>query len=278
MWWVRFGVLLSATASLHAASGRLGSDSVSLDSPLVIGPLEGACPGALERRVPPNGEHADWTCNACPEVTGSKHDWWTLESVIFGHFSAPDSEDAILSTYGCVAHAAGPMGGSFLVTRRKGGDWQLVHYAMTLLTWECRKIRMSDRRDALVCENGDGHQGMGETWYERVTAERGKLDSQEIFLLKNSITSCFSPAIDQSADEFDLRATGKGRYELLVTVRSGTKVLGAEDLRRCHSGEVLNIPTTRFQLIFRFDGRSWWPVPETAAALAKIRSIQPPEF
>ena len=104
MWWVRFGVLLSA-ASLHAASERLGSDSVSLDSPRVVGPLQGACPGALERRVPPNGEHADWTCNACPEVTGSKHDWWTLDSVIFGHFSAPDSEDAILSTYGCVMYA-----------------------------------------------------------------------------------------------------------------------------------------------------------------------------
>jgi hypothetical protein len=118
MWWVRFGVLLIAVASLRAASDELGSDSVQLDSPIVIGPLHGACPGALTRRVPPNGEHADWTCDACPEMTGEKHDSWTLTSAIFGHFTDPDSEDAIISTYGCVPHVAGPEGGSFLVTRR----------------------------------------------------------------------------------------------------------------------------------------------------------------
>jgi hypothetical protein len=170
------------------------------------------------------------------------------------------------------------MGGSFLVTRRKGGDWQLVHYAMTLLTRECREIRMSDRRDALVCKNGDGHQGLGETWYEMVTAERGKLDSQEIFRLKDSISSCFSPAIEQVADEFDSWATGKGQGELRVPVRSGTKALSEEDLRRCRLGELERVPTTRYRLVFRFDGRSWQPVRETAAALAKIRSIQLPEF
>jgi hypothetical protein len=145
---------------------------------------------------------------------------------------------------------------------------------MTLLTWECRKFRMLDGRDALVCENSDAHQGDGEIWYEMVTAERGKLQSQQILWLKNTITSCLSPAIEQQADEFDLRATGKGQYELRMSVRSGMKALSEEDLRRCHSGEPEKVPTARYWLIFRFDGRSWKPVPETTAALAKIRGIQ----
>jgi hypothetical protein len=34
------------------------------------------------------------------------------------------------------------------------------------------------------------------------------------------------------------------------------------------------VPTTRYRLVFQFDGRSWKPVPETASALAKIDSIQ----
>src|SRR5580698_10512786 len=104
MWWVRFGVLLAFAASLHAASDRLGSDSVPLDSSRVAGPLRAVCPGALARHVPPNGGDAEWTCNACPAETHSKEDSWSLTSAIFGHFSAPDSEDAILSTYGCVVH------------------------------------------------------------------------------------------------------------------------------------------------------------------------------
>lgn len=278
MWWMHFCVLLAATSSLHAASDRLGSDSIPLDSPRIAGPLRAACPGVLARRVPQNGGDAEWTCNACPAETHSPSDSWTLTSTIFGNFTSADSEDAILSTYGCLPHAAGPPGGSFLVKRRKDGGWQLMDYAMTLFTWECRKIRLRDGRNALVCENEDSHQGAGETWYEMVTAEHGKLDSQQIFLLKDSVTSCFSPAIEQIADWFDLRASGKARYELRVAVRSGTKVLNEDDLRRCHSGEQEKVPTTRYQLVFRFDGLSWRPGPKTAAALAKILSIQPKEL
>ena len=274
MSWVRFGVLLAAAASLHAASDRLGSDSVPLDSARVAGPLRAACQGTLARHLPPNGGNAEWACNSCPPETHSEKDSWSLTSAIFGHFTSPDSDDAILSTYGCVMHAAGPMGGSFLVSRRKDGGWQLVSYAMTLLTWECRKIQMSNRRDALICENGDSHQGAGETWYEMITAEHGKLDAHQILLLQDNVTSGHTTVIEQVADRFDLRATGEGHYELRLGVRSGRKVLNVEDLRRGHAGEEEKVPTTRYWLVFRFDGRSWLSGSKTSAAIAKIYSIQ----
>jgi hypothetical protein len=56
----------------------------------------------------------------------------TFEGVIYGHFLAPGSEDAIVGAAGCEPRAAG-YGGSYLLTR-KDGRWRIDWYKPGIIT------------------------------------------------------------------------------------------------------------------------------------------------
>jgi hypothetical protein len=226
----------------------------------------------VSRRKEIDSDRLEWTCSGCPAETLARGGW-TLTSATFGHFTGPASDDVILSTYGCLPHAAGPLGDSFLVTRR-GGKWRKVSFQMTLATWECRKLRMSDARDALLCDNGDGHQGSDQQWYELVTVDHGGLTQTRLFFLQENVTACQNPVIAQTIDSVELRRLSQSTYKLRVDVDSGKKRVSAKEAGLCHEAEFPRFPRTTYHLVFHFDGRRFRPGPQTAAALKKIESLQ----
>lgn len=79
------------------------------------------------------------------------------KGAIFGHFLAPESDDAAVSGSSAEGHPS-RWGGTLLLSRR-GGAWIPIWYRSALIIDSCEKVAMPDRREILLCEDEDG--GMG---------------------------------------------------------------------------------------------------------------------
>jgi hypothetical protein len=103
--------------------------------------LEAVCPGHVD-----GFSCRDW----CPE-SATFHLQLEVNAVTRGHFLAPSSEDAVLSTGGC--ESVFEFGGTILLTRRSR-RWKMLWYQEGILTSQCRKVPLRDRREILVCISG----------------------------------------------------------------------------------------------------------------------------
>ena len=271
-------MLALAVPSIRAAATpyQLDSDSVPLDSPRAQGPLNAVCAGKLTHMaVGVVGEQEKrLTCTVCPPEVPNGTFWWPM-SAIFGHFITPASDDVILSTYGCESHAGG-LGGSFLLAHT-GGIWKRVSYTPGLMTDPCKKVRRSDRRDSLLCEGLDGHLGEGHTSYEMVFERGGKLEHNSFFYFQDTTQVCRDFATSQTAVSTELRSTGRG-YDLFIDVSSGRAELTDRQKRQCHQGKIPIVPTTKYRLLFRFDGVDFQPTPNTARAVKEIENLVDDSF
>ena len=79
------------------------------------------------------------------------------KGVIFGHFLAPESDDAAVSGSSAEGHA-GRYGGTLLLSRR-GGAWTPIWYRSALIIDSCEKIALPDQRQILLCEDEDSGIG-----------------------------------------------------------------------------------------------------------------------
>jgi len=77
--------------------------------------------------------------------------------VIFGHFLAPDSDDAGVSGSSTEGHPA-RWGGTLLLNKRDGA-WVPIWYRSALIIDSCEKVALPSRREMLLCEDEDS--GMG---------------------------------------------------------------------------------------------------------------------
>jgi hypothetical protein len=94
------------------------SDSVELE-PVVLKEVLGLlCPGH-ERIGKESG------CDVCPEGSSSAGENGDLivQTALFGHFLAPDSDDLLVGTYGCETHVTSTHGN--LVFTRRTGVWSI---------------------------------------------------------------------------------------------------------------------------------------------------------
>ena len=78
-------------------------------------------------------------------------------SIIFGHFLAPESNDATVSGWSAETHPY-RWGGTLLLSRRLGA-WVPIWYRSGLIADSCEKVVLPDRREVLLCEDEDS--GMG---------------------------------------------------------------------------------------------------------------------
>ncbi len=80
-----------------------------------------------------------------------------FDTVTFGHFLSPKSEDAVVSTFGCEPHSL-LFGGSFLLTKREG-KWASLGYHAGMITNQCHKLATGSGVDFLLCSHVMGMQG-----------------------------------------------------------------------------------------------------------------------
>jgi hypothetical protein len=79
------------------------------------------------------------------------------KGVVYGHFIAPDTDDAAVSGSSNEGHP--DLGGGTLLLTRRNGRWTPLWYKSTVITDSCLKTSMPSGRDILLCETEDG--GMG---------------------------------------------------------------------------------------------------------------------
>jgi hypothetical protein len=79
------------------------------------------------------------------------------ESVTYGNFLGPESEDAAVNGWSAEHHPEF-WRGTLLLTKRNG-RWAAVWYRSSIITHSCRKLLKPDKRQVLLCEEEDG--GMG---------------------------------------------------------------------------------------------------------------------
>lgn len=111
------------------------------------------------------GKVFDYTCRT--QITGSAFSDIIdaevhPEAVVFGHFTGPGAEDAVISGNSAESHPY-HWGGTLLLTRREK-EWIPQWYKSGLITRSCVKAQRPDRREILVCEYEDG--GMGHRVHE----------------------------------------------------------------------------------------------------------------
>ena len=119
------------------------------------------------------------TCSVCPAGSDfapspgtqppGDMDSWKVDSVLFGHFTAPDAHEAVLHVNGCESHA-NSFGGGFLL-RQAGTQWQTVRYMHGMTGGgenSCQTLRWGNGRDVLLCQVGDMHQGVASDGVELI--------------------------------------------------------------------------------------------------------------
>ncbi|WP_083344735.1 hypothetical protein [Terriglobus roseus] len=113
-------------------------------------------------------------CRTCPQgsdfvgASSGPDAGWSNSGVLTGSFTAPGMDEALMRASGCESHANN-MGGDFLF-RRDGSKWSLVRYAKSAIADDkCLKSLWGEGRDAVICQNGDMHQGFASSGVQLMT-------------------------------------------------------------------------------------------------------------
>src|SRR5579875_1662105 len=225
-------LLLLFSFVLPAFPQSVPSGAVDLPLPEFARFMEIVCPG----------HHDAQTCAVCPPESGRARSslGWQLVAITFGHFTAPQAKEALMSTQGCASHAEG-WGGSFLL-RDDGRGYQKVWYRGGYSASDCKKLKASDGRDVLICEAGDMHFGVGDeylylldlNWIDPDTHWPTRL----FFLINDTLASCVTLdgyAVIGYIDAVKFSTEpGSGKIGIAVTAHAGKALLPPKVLDDCN--------------------------------------------
>jgi hypothetical protein len=237
--------------------------------------LQAVCPGAVV-----TGKSI--ACNTpCPDDTDFAGNPMSraLESVTFGHFLSPTSEDAALWITGCESHASN-FGGAILLTR-KSGKWSMLWYKSAIQTATCHKVTRRDRREILVCIGTSGAQGNNATTLyvedlldPRPTLMAGGANDGTFFGALDDTATCGwqaepnppSPLIRSHIDRIQFSAgiePGADAPSITVFAGFGKKQMTREEVRSCIEDRNLAVlpPMKSYRMDFQYSGSGYKPAP-----------------
>ena len=238
--------------------------------------FEAVCPGNVSTGNVATGDQI--TCRTgCPQAAGLKTFLpWSFSAVTRGHFLAPQSDDAVISTDGCETHADN-FGGSILLTRRSG-VWTMLWYKPGVPTARCHKVSLSTGREILVCMGVAGGMGAHSTqlYTEDLTKPVATLmaeGSEPFFSAFDNTATCAEDRPDSVTrsviDRVEFVPAPSGPARITVTASYGKKSRTPAEIRAC---EPADLPaTTAYRIEFVFDGAGYRPTPSTAAAAKVFR-------
>lgn len=195
-------------------------------------------------------------CSVCPAEMPQSAETWELRAIIFGHFIAPRSNDALVSGFGCEPHVK-LTSGAYLFTKQ-GAAWRKVRYTAGEEADDCKKITGADGRDRLICEAAGMHQGAADEFVYWIESGDGQQDDplHLFFTITDSRGSCVQLA-DGSVRTGHIDSVTFAGDRILVHARGGKAIVPAEALQKCQPGantgfEIMTGPV-RYE--FRFDGQ-----------------------
>jgi hypothetical protein len=255
-------VLVLAAICCEGQSNRVLSDAARVPPQEAHHFLELICPGNAS---------ADG-CAVCPPEMPQSSQNWQLRTITFGHFQAPNSEDALVAGVGCEDHA-NLMSGAYLLTKQ-GPSWRKVRYEPGQNADDCKKLPGSDGRDRLVCLSADMHQGFSDSFLYLMDPGRapGKPEdnSLDVFLdVTDSLGSCVAlpdgTVLSGKIESVSFAPSSEPHtVRITVDTRLGKAVIPEKIMSACSgsaSKPKLTVATVAQRYEFLFDGQKTVPLP-----------------
>lgn len=211
------------------------------------------------------------SCQTCPSFTSnSGNPGGTIEQIIYGSFTAPGLDEALVDLGDCEPHVNN-WGGSILL-RRSDQEWSMVQYEPGLRSLSCLTFSQ-DGLDSVVCEHSYINQGYLVNWLNQLEFEPDRIGRTELINVTSNTGSCRPPFYSVEIVETQSQDVNNDGLSDLVAVLTEARETSPENESqqiRCEP----NLPApTIHELTFLFDGRSFTPTSETRAKIADIQSI-----
>jgi len=211
------------------------------------------------------------SCQTCPSFTSNTgENGGEIEQIIYGSFTAPGIDEAVVDFHGCEAHVNN-WGGSILL-RRYEQSWSMVRYEPGVRSLSCLTFSQ-DGLDSLVCEHSYVNQGYLVNWLNQLEFEPDRIGRTELINVTSNTGSCRPPFYAVEIVETQSQDVNNDGLSDLVAVLTETRETSSENQSqqmRCEP----NLPEpTVHQLTFLFDGRSFTPTSQTREKIAYLQSI-----
>ena len=173
--------------------------------------LKAICPAGI-RTHHLGGERLYVACRPCPRFTtrgglsgAGSRDFFNLETVIYGSFTAPGTREAIGGFDGCEDHATTANFRSSVLLRKGPHGWRRIDYER-FETSKCRDYRLPSGRDVLLCQGFSGHpDGSGAWVFTYDFADPEGQNERYLLGVIDTWVACGATAIVGSIDKVELR-------------------------------------------------------------------------
>jgi len=230
--------------------------------------LSAICPKGI--RTHQLGSVAHPACSPCPHFTTGgelgrpSKDFFDLQTVIYGSFSALDTQEAVADFYGCEDHASTANFHASVFLRKKTGRWHMVDYIRTE-TSKCRLYSLAEGRDTLVCQDFSGHAESSSDWISYLEFPRtGSWREEPLFGTVNTWGACGPTDVEGYISKFELLDLNHdGVPDLRITAKVG-RSSHAGKLGVCAQKNVTSAPTKVYRIDFLFKQGGFVVAPWTA--------------
>jgi len=225
-----------------------------------------------------NGE----SCSKCPnsEQAGP----WSFSSLILGHFSSPQSEEALAAVGTCYYWGnANPLG---LLLAKRDGKWTKLEEILAFDPHQCMPRKFRSGREFLICESYE-YNRVGERIYALSTlvVENGQTRFHNLFLAADTTRACIVEGKSQQAEVKNVEfrdLNGDGLEDISITATYGSFQMTERRREQCEAAQN-DSPQTNgkpskpyprppavktYKIDLLFDGNRFTPTPESRAAVA----------
>ncbi|HET7541531.1 MAG TPA: hypothetical protein VFK05_16765 [Polyangiaceae bacterium] len=218
-------------------------------------------------------------CRTCPPFDGAEavsdgriavdgNDFYELELLLSGHFTAPNVDQRLAVFNGCEPHS-GNWGGT-LIAERKGDKFQSLRYLSGIHPQACQAYHRPDGRDLAVCEFGDAHQSTSTDTLSVLDFAVDPPKTQTLLSFTNQdpcLTELGTRTTEELIESFELNQNPAAKNNGLVVRTTRTaRTLDERYQRYCREtaaeSQSSERPFSKPQLtthLYRFDGESFVP-------------------
>jgi len=224
-------------------------------------------------------------CSKCPN---EGEGFWSMGTIIAGHFSAPKSEEALVRSNGC--SYVGRENGFGLLLGKRDGKWITLEVVGS--DDSCMRRKQRSGREFLICESWNYHRDGEVTYFlGTVMVENEMLKVQELFLATDATAACFVSGTVQKGEVHDVKfadVNGDGTEDISITATHGTFEMNEHRQQQCEAANDERIRLTgdakpvkkypqpasikKYKIQFLFDGDTYTLTPESQAAAAIFQS------
>lgn len=249
------------------------SPDVAVDRTTSAAILEAACG---------DGKIDGGSCSKCPD---SGEGIWSIGSIVTGHFSSPDSEEAFIGSSNC--SYVGRESGFGMLLGKRNGKWVKLNEGIPAVHDGCMRRKQHSGREFLICESWNSHRD-GEHSYllGTVSVENESFAFHVLFTASDTSRCCYTQGKVQKAEVQDIRfrdLNGDGLEDISITATYGAFEMSEARQAQCAAANAERdrlapgvqpvkkypqppvIKTYRIQYLF--DGNVYTPTPESQAAV-----------